>query len=75
MSKFTLGDKVEIIKHMDKKHVGKRGEIIHTGTGIKPITQPVQVNLPKQETEPRYSVALDDGGELHNLREDQLKKL
>ena len=75
MPEFAVGDKVEVIEHIDNGRVGKRGEIIHAGTGIKPVTQPVHVNLPKQETEPRFSVTLDDGGELHNLRETQLRKL
>jgi hypothetical protein len=75
MEKLAAGDRVEVIEYSDKKYIGERGTVIHVGTGIKPATQPIEVNLPKQETEPRYSVALDDGGVLHDLREQQLRKL
>ena len=72
---LKVGDKVEIIEHSDQKYIGENGEVIHVGTGIKGTTQPVVVELPKRETEPRYSIALDNGKELHYLRERQLRKL
>jgi hypothetical protein len=75
MGKFVAGDRVQVIEYSDKKHIGGRGTVVHVGTGIKPASQTVIGNLLKQETEPRYSVALDDGGDLHNLREQQLRKL
>jgi len=70
-----IGDKVEIIEHPDKRNLGKHGKVVFIGTGIKPITQPVDVDLPKPEPEPRYDVALDRGKALHNLREQELRKL
>lgn len=75
MAKLAAGDRVQVIEHSDKKHIGERGTIIHVGTGIKPATQPIVVNLPKQETELRYNLAIDESTELHNLREQQLRKL
>lgn len=75
MVKLVAGDRVQVIEYSDQKHMGERGTVIHVLNGIKPVTHPAHVNLPKQETEPRYNVALDIGGELHDLREQQLRKL
>ncbi len=75
MPKFVIGDKVEIIEHPNKQYAGRHGRVIHIGTGIKGVTQPVNIELPKREFEPYYGVALDDGGEVHNLKEKQLRKL
>jgi hypothetical protein len=72
---FGIGDRVEVIEHPDKRNLGKRGTVVFVGTGIKPVTQPGDVDLPKPEPEPRYDVALDKGKALHNLREQELRKL
>lgn len=72
---LLIGEKVEVIEHTDKKYVGQSGEVVYVTTGIKRVTEPVVVNLPKQETEPRYSVKLDSGKQLHYLQEQQLRKL
>ena len=72
---LVIGDKVEVIEYSEKKCVWNRGEVIHVGTGIERTTQPVDVNLPKEETEPRYIIKLDNGKVLHYLREQQLRKL
>jgi RNase P/RNase MRP subunit p29 len=75
MGILMAGERIEVIEHSDKKYMGERGTVIHVRTGINPDAHPVEVNIPKQATEPRYSVALDDGGLLHDLREQQLRKL
>jgi RNase P/RNase MRP subunit p29 len=72
---LVIGDKVEVIEYSEKKYIGNRGEVIYAGTGIKSATQPVIVNLPKEETEPRYIVKLDNGKVLQYIREQQLRKL
>lgn len=69
MATLAAGDRVEVIKHSYEQHIGARGTVIHVGAGIK------HINLPELEAEPRYSVAFDDGGVLHDLREEQLRKL
>jgi hypothetical protein len=74
MPKFEIGDKVEIIKHSNKQYVKKQGKVFHVGNSIKGVTQPVNVELPKRELEPYYSVVLDNGEEVHNLKERQLRK-
>jgi len=75
MAKFVIGDKIKVVKHSNKKYIGKCGEVIYVGSTIKGVTQPVNVELPKRESEPYYSVALDDGREVHNLKEEQLCEL
>lgn len=74
MSKFMVGDKVEVVNHSNKTYVGKLGEVISIGSGIKPKTQPILDHLPPTETEPRYDVALDDGEILSHLRETQIHR-
>jgi hypothetical protein len=75
MGTLAAGDRVQVIEHSDPKYIGERGTVIHVETGIEPDTQPIVVKHPKQEIEPRYSVVTDEGGVLHNLREQQLRKL
>ncbi len=74
---LAIGDKVELIDCPNKQHVGKNGKVALITTGLKPTSQPVveYEKLPKEEEEPRYSVELYDGSEIHNLREQQLRKL
>ena len=43
--------------------------------GISRTTQPVDVNLPKEETEPRYVIKLDNGKVLNYLQEQQLRRM
>jgi hypothetical protein len=75
MEKLVVGDRVEVVRHSEPKHIGERGTVIHVGTGIKPTTRAIGEKLPKKETEPRYNMALDDGGDLHDLRAQQMRKL
>jgi hypothetical protein len=71
---LAIGDMVEIMGRPGGTSTGKHGEIVHIASGIKPVSQPVVVNLPKQDTEPRYSVKLNNGEVVHYLREHQLRK-
>jgi len=71
---LIIGDKVEVLEYPDKKNVGKHGKVVYVGTGIKQVTQPVDVGLPVLESEPRYDVTLDKGKTIHNLREQELRR-
>lgn len=75
MLELVTGDKVEITEHSKKEYIGMSGKVIHVGSTPKGITRPVNTNLPKQEFEPYYGVVLDDGREVQNLKEHQLRKL
>ena len=72
---LIIGDKVEVLEYLDKKNVGKHGKVVYVGIGIKQVTQTVDVGLPVLESEPRYDVTLDKGKTLHNLREQELRRL
>jgi hypothetical protein len=72
---LEIGDRVEIMGRPGDTYAGKHGEIVHIATGIKPVTQPAVLNIPKQGTEPHYSVKLNSGEVVHYLREQQLRKL
>lgn len=75
MSPLVAGDKVEVLEHSNKKLVSKRGTVVLVGTTPLRVTQPVTVDLPKMQEEPCYSLELDGGGELHNLKGNQLRKV
>jgi len=75
MPEFVIGGSVEITGHPKKEYIGKCGKVIYVGSTPKGVNQPVDVKLPQREFEPYYGVALDDGGEVHNLKENQLRKL
>lgn len=74
---LAIGDKVLVLKYSDKRYEGKQGEIALITPGFKPTSQPNAENerLPKPTETPFYLVKLDDGKELYNLRESQLRKL
>ncbi len=71
---FVIGDKITIIEYAENKYNGKHGEILFAETGIKRNTQPIVVDLPKLEAEPRYIVKLDSGEIVKYLREQELQK-
>ena len=75
MSNPMLGDKVEIMNHSNKKYVGKLGKVSSIGNGIKPTTETLRGYMPTTETESRYNLELEDGQELFNLRETQIRQL
>jgi RNase P/RNase MRP subunit p29 len=72
---LVIGDKVEVIEHADNKYVGQSGEVTYVTPGVKRVTEPAGVAIPSQQTEPHYGVKLDNGKELHYLREQQLRKM
>lgn len=74
MATITMGDKIEIIYHSDKKYIGVKGTIIYVGSSM--LSNPMPANdeyNPEQKL--RYSVKLDDGNMLHDLKDIQLRKL
>lgn len=75
MSKFAVGDRVEIVVHQNGKYMGKIGKVMFIGNNPKSVSQPVDIYLPTMESEPYYSISLDNDGEVHNLKEKQLRKL
>lgn len=51
MAEFEVGNKVAIIEHQNEKYIGECGEIMHIGHMPKSISQPVNLTLPKMESE------------------------
>jgi hypothetical protein len=74
---LKIGDKVKILECYNMKLVGQTGKVILVTEGVKPGSQPVSETQAHKnfQNEPRYSVELDEGDEIHNLRENQLYKL
>jgi hypothetical protein len=75
VKQFVIGDRIEVIKHIEKRYIGMVGIVIHIGSRYKTITEAIDSNLPRQATESSYSIKLDSGEELHNLRGEQLHKM
>jgi hypothetical protein len=77
--KFAVGDEVQVVDHPQKQYIGRLAKVIIIGSGFKSHTQAIDVDLPKVEVEPRYTVQindgeLNDGAVLSILREDWLIK-
>lgn len=77
MAEFVEGDRVEVINHADKRHEGKHGEVMRVLRGSGPTTPNLLEGqkLPRPKTEPRFTMRLDDGMLLRNLRQAQIRKL
>jgi hypothetical protein len=75
MTKLAIGDRVQVINHPDKAYMWKSGKVVHVGSGFKPVPDPAKEKLPKLPEEPYYTVELDGGTELENLKNSQLRKL
>ena len=74
MSKLSIGDRIEIIYHSEAQHIGEKGKVMYIGGSLTSSTQPVEEKLSGFQREVRYSVKLDDGTIINNLREIQLRK-
>jgi hypothetical protein len=77
--KVAVGDEVQIVDHPQRQYIGRLAKVVIIGSCFKSHTQPIVVDLPKAETEPRYTVEindgeLNDGASLSGLREDWLIK-
>jgi hypothetical protein len=72
---LAIGDRVEIMGRPGDLNRGKYGDIVHIDTGVEPSNRPAPVKLPRRDTEPSYSVKLNNGEVVHHLREQQLRKL
>jgi hypothetical protein len=71
---FNINDKVEIIYHLTKNNIGAKGTVIYVGSSM--LSNPMPVNEdynPEQKL--RYSVKLDAGTMVHDLKDIQLRKL
>jgi hypothetical protein len=72
---LKIGDRVKILECYNMKLIGKTGKVALVTTGIRPGSPPAgetRQHHPGLQDEPRYSVELDEGDKIHNLRENQL---
>ena len=75
MSKINMGDRIEIVYLPERNHIGKQGKIIFIGHSMKSSTQPIDDKYGNPDKEYRFSIQLDDGTVLNDLREIQLRQL
>ena len=72
---LSIGDRVEIVGRRGDALTGKYCDIIHFVTGAEPSNQPASMRLPVKDTQPRYSVKLNNGEVIHHLRKHQMRKV
>ncbi len=74
MAALNVNDKVEIIYHVTKDNIGAKGTVIYVGSSM--LSNPMPANEdynPEQKL--RYSIKLDNGTMVHDLKDIQLRKL
>jgi hypothetical protein len=75
MPEFKVGDKVEILFHMNADYKGKQGKIGYIGSGLMQGTNPLDYNIELPEQEARFVVLMEDGAVLSDVRPGQLRKV
>ena len=74
-SEFSVGDRVEILFHLNSEHKGKRGKISFIGAGMLHGTNPLDYNIELPDQEKRLIVTLDDDTLLDDLQSFQIGKI
>ncbi len=75
MSDFKVGDKVEIIFHLQKELKGKIGKISIIAGGLLQGTNPLERNINLGEQDARFIITLEDNTVLGDIRATQLRKV
>ncbi len=74
-SEFSVGDKVEILFHLNTEYKGKRGEISYIGAGMLQGTNPLDYNIDIPDQERRFIIKLEDNTLLNDVQSFQLRKI
>ena len=75
MSDFRVGDRVEILAHLNVEYKGKLGKINFIGAGLMQGTNPLDYNIDIPDQESRFIVILDDNTILNDVQSFQLRKV
>jgi hypothetical protein len=72
---FQVGDRVEILSHLQNEYKGKLGKISYIGAGMMQGTNPLDYNIDIPDQESRFIVMLDDTTVLGDIQSFQLRKI
>ena len=75
VSDFNLGDRVEILFHLNNDYKGRLGQITFIGAGLLQGTNPLDYNIDIPNQEHRFFVTLDDNTLLDDVQAFQLRKM
>ena len=75
VSDLNVGDRVEILIHMNSEYKGKLGKISFIGAGLMQGTNPLDYNIDIPDQESRFIIILDDNTILDNVHSYQLRKM
>jgi len=75
MSEFNVGDKIEIVYHLNSDYKGKQGKIIYIGQSLKQGTNMLENDFDEPGNDSRIIVSLDDNTIINDIRDIQLRKL
>ena len=75
MSDFRVGDKVEILVHLNNEYKGRRGKINFIGAGLMQGTNPLDYNIDIPDQESRFIITLNDDTILSDVHSFQFRKV
>ncbi len=75
MSDFSVGDRVEILVHLNSDYKGRLGKISVIGAGMMQGTNPLDYNIDIPDQEKRFIITLDDNVILDDVQSFQLRKM
>jgi hypothetical protein len=71
---FSVGDRVEILIHLNSEYKGRLGKISVIGAGMMQGTNPLDYNIDIPNQERRFIITLDDTTILDDIQSFQLRK-
>jgi len=74
LSNLEIGDKVEILYHINSEYRGKLGTISYIGAGLMQGTNPLDYNIEMPDQERRYVIIMEDNTILGDVQSGQLRK-
>lgn len=75
MADFEIGDKVEILFHLNNEYKGRKGKITYIGAGMMQGTNPLDYNIEIPDQQRRFIITLDDNTLINDVQPFQLKKI
>jgi hypothetical protein len=75
VSDFSVGDRVEILIHLNSEYKGRLGKISVIGAGMMQGTNPLDYNIDIPNQEKRFIITLDDNAILNDIQSFQLRKI
>jgi hypothetical protein len=72
---FSVGDRVEILIHLNSEYQGRLGKISVIGAGMMQGTNPLDYNIDIPNQEKRFIITLDDNAIIDDIQSFQLRRV